>query len=227
MDVQIHPCWKNILSDQFEMPYFKNIRKTLLNDKKEGITIYPKGKDIFRAYNSTPFNKVKIVLLGQDPYHGPGQAHGLSFSVPHGVAIPPSLKNIYRELSDDLAISVPQHGNLQSWADQGVLLLNAFLTVQAGQPGSHREIGWEQFTDTTITQLSKHREHLVFLLWGSFAQKKAKLIDTNKHLILQSPHPSPLSAYRGFFGNKHFSKANEYLKQHAIDGINWASLSTC
>ena len=222
MSIEIHESWKKVLSNEFEKPYFKDIKRFLIEEKKAGKVIFPKGPDIFNAYNYTPFTDVKAVILGQDPYHGVGQAHGLSFSVQHGVPIPPSLKNIYKELADDIdGFTIPNHGFLQSWAEQGVLLLNSALTVEAHQANSHQKIGWGHFTDASIKALSNQREHLVFLLWGSFAKTKIPLIDSSKHLILTAPHPSPLSAYRGFFGCQHFSKTNQYLMAHKKQPINW------
>jgi len=208
------------LSDQFGASYFAQLKEFLVEERSQ-FTIYPPGSKIFAAFDLTPFNKVKVVILGQDPYHGPGQAHGLCFSVPDGVDLPPSLQNIFKELNNDLGIPIPRKGNLQQWAMQGVLLLNATLTVRARQAGSHQNRGWEQFTDAAISRLSKERDHLVFLLWGNYAIAKEVLIDTNKHLTLKSPHPSPLSASRGFFGNKHFSRTNEYLRSHGIGEIDW------
>jgi uracil-DNA glycosylase len=216
----IHESWKTVLSDQFEASYFAQLKSFLLEEKQRN-TVYPPGGKIFSAFDLTPFNKVKVVILGQDPYHGPGQANGLCFSVANGMDKPPSLQNIFKELNSDLGIPVPQNGDLSKWAEQGVLLLNATLTVRARQAGSHQNRGWEQFTDATISRLSKQREHLVFLLWGNYAIAKEALIDTSKHLTLKSPHPSPFSANRGFFGNKHFSKTNAYLKSHGIEEIDW------
>lgn len=221
---QINPAieesWKKVLTGEFQKPYFPALKSFLLEEKKK-YTIYPPGPRIFAAFNHTPFQKVKVVILGQDPYHGPGQAHGLCFSVPVGVQQPPSLKNIFNELKSDLNIPIPKHGNLEKWADQGVLLLNATLTVRANQAGSHQKKGWETFTDRVINILSTEREHLVFLLWGNYAIQKSALIDTNKHLILKTVHPSPFSALRGFFGCRHFSKTNDYLQQNNIEPINW------
>lgn len=222
MDVKIEPSWKEVLKDEFSKPYFKQIVTHLKTEKAQGKTIFPAGSNIFHAFDATPFDLVKVVILGQDPYHGPGQAHGLSFSVQPGVPPPPSLVNIFKELHNDVGIPIPQHGYLEKWARQGVLLLNASLTVRAGEPMSHSKIGWERFTNTVIETVSKEKEHLVFMLWGRFAQEKAALIDGTKHLILRSAHPSPLSAKNGFFGNHHFSKANQYLMQHGIDPIDWA-----
>lgn len=219
--VQIEAGWKAQLEGEFRKAYFQSIRYFLKQEKEKGKIIYPPGTLIFNAYNLTPFNKVKIVILGQDPYHGPGQAHGLSFSVPVGIKPPPSLVNIFKEIKNDLGYNPPGHGNLENWAKQGVFLLNAMLTVEKDKPASHQNIGWQYFTDATISALSNHRENLVFLLWGAFAQQKSQLIDQKKHLVLMSPHPSPFSADRGFFGCKHFSKANAYLTQHKMEGINW------
>lgn len=219
-NVQIEEGWKQVLASEFQSEYFAKLKDFLVQQKAK-YRIYPPGNLIFNAFNTTPFSKVKVVIIGQDPYHGPGQAHGLCFSVPEGIDIPPSLRNIYKELADDVDIVPPKHGNLSKWAEQGVLLLNATLSVQAGRAGSHQGKGWEQFTDSAIKAVSEHREHVVFLLWGAFAQKKAVLIDSSKHLILKSVHPSPLSAHRGFFGNKHFSKTNKYLVEHGMEPINW------
>lgn len=216
----IDESWKEILTDQFSAPYFAEL-KAFLVEEKQKYPIYPPGSQIFNAFNFTPFNKVKVVILGQDPYHGPSQAHGLCFSVPEGVQPPPSLKNIFKEIHDDLGVPVPQHGNLENWTRQGVLLLNATLTVRARQAGSHQNKGWEQFTDAAIKKLSEKREHLVFLLWGNYAIAKRELIDSSRHLILTSPHPSPFSVHRGFFGNRHFSKTNAFLKEHGIGEIDW------
>ncbi|HDP54958.1 MAG TPA: uracil-DNA glycosylase [Bacteroidetes bacterium] len=217
----IDPKWKVALKEEFTKEYFYRLKEFLVEEKKQG-AIYPKGGLIFNAFNQTPFDKVKVVILGQDPYHGPNQAHGLSFSVPKGVKIPPSLVNIYKEISADLGLPFPTHGNLEKWAKQGVLLLNATLTVRAGQAGSHQNKGWEQFTDAAITKLSKQKQGLVFMLWGSYAQAKAKLIDVQKHFILMAPHPSPLSAHRGFLGCKHFSKTNKILNSNNLTPIDWS-----
>ena len=217
---EIESSWKKLLIDEFNQDYFINLKKFLLEEKQNNI-IYPKGSDIFNAFNFTPFNKLKLVILGQDPYHGEGQAHGLCFSVPHGIKIPPSLVNIYKEMESDLGIKSPQHGNLEKWAKQGVFLLNATLTVRKNQAGSHQNKGWEIFTDRGISLISEKSENIVFLLWGSYAQKKSTLIDAKKHLILKSVHPSPLSAYRGFFGCKHFSKSNDFLISKNIEPIDW------
>lgn len=222
MNVKIEPSWKAVLEGEFKKPYFKQIADHLKTEKGQGKTIFPPGSLIFHAFDATPFRQVKVVILGQDPYHGPGQAHGLSFSVQKGVPPPPSLVNIYKELHEDVGIPIPQHGHLEKWARQGVLLLNASLTVRAGEPMSHSKIGWHLFTDTVITTVSAEREHVVFMLWGKFAQEKKALIDGRKHLVLTSAHPSPLSAKNGFFGNHHFSKANDYLAKHGLDPIDWA-----
>ena len=217
---QIEESWKAILSDEFKKDYFLRLKQFLLDEKKRN-TIHPNGEDIFNAFNYTPFTKVKVVILGQDPYHGNGQAHGLSFSVPDGVKQPPSLKNIFKELAEDLQIPIAQTGNLTSWAKQGILLLNATLTVRSKEAGSHQKKGWERFTDAVIEKISTERKGIVFLLWGKFAQNKAKLIDKQKHHILTSPHPSPFSAYSGFFGCKHFSKTNIILKEKGLSKIDW------
>jgi len=219
-NVQIEESWKGVLHNEFAQPYFQSIATFLRKAKAEGKTIYPPGPDIFNAFNTTPFHEVKAVILGQDPYHNPGEAMGLCFSVPKGVRVPPSLKRIFVELHDDLGLAVPAHGDLTHWAENGVFLLNAMLTVEKNRPGSHRNIGWQNFTDAVIRRLSDQRDHLVFLLWGNFAKKKKSLIDTNRHLVLESPHPSPLAG-NGFFGNHHFSQANEYLKSHDKEPIDW------
>jgi len=216
----IEESWKTELAQEFSTPYFSALKDFLIEEKKR-YTVYPPGAEIFNAFNFTPFNKVKVVILGQDPYHGIGQAHGLCFSVPEGVEIPPSLQNIFKEIHSDLKIPFPTHGNLESWAKQGVLLLNATLTVRAHQAGSHQRKGWEQFTDAAINKLAGKRNNLVFLLWGNYAIAKRNLIDQSKHLILTSPHPSPLSASRGFFGNRHFSLTNEYLMKNGLTPIDW------
>ena len=220
MNVQIEESWKKQLQAEFEKDYFIKLTDFVRNEYAS-TQIYPPGKLIFNAFNLCPFDKAKVVIIGQDPYHGPGQAHGLCFSVNDGVAFPPSLKNIFKEIQDDLGIPVPESGNLTRWANQGVLLLNATLTVRAHQAGSHQKKGWEEFTDAAIRALAEQREHLVFILWGSYAQKKGAFIDRNKHLVLASAHPSPLSAYNGFFGNKHFSRANEYLIAHGEEPVCW------
>lgn len=212
----------NYLGGEFDKPYMKELRAFLVAEKKAGKTIYPPANLWFNALNSTPFDQVKVVILGQDPYHGPGQAHGLCFSVLPGQKFPPSLNNIFKEIQDDLGIEPPNHGCLQHWAEQGVLLLNATLTVEKNQAGSHQGKGWEEFTDQVIDHLNREREGLVFILWGSYAQKKGRYIDPKRHLVLKSPHPSPLSSYRGFFGCKHFSKTNEYLRAQGQPEIDWA-----
>lgn len=213
MDVQIHPSRKAILHDEFTKPYFSVIKEQLLKDKKNNITIYPPWPFIFNAFNLTPFDELKVVILGQDPYHGPGQAHGLAFSVPDWVKQPPSLQNIFKEIHNDLWIPIPSSGNLERRARQWVFLLNAMLTVRAGNPASHQDIGWQQFTDAVIKMLSEKKTWLMFLLWWSFAQSKENLIDQTKHTILKAPHPSPFSVHKGFFGCKHFSKVNEMLRR--------------
>lgn len=220
MHVQIEPSWKKALTDEFQQPYFKELAETVRTAYLNR-TVYPVPQSVFNAFNLCPFDKVKVVIIGQDPYHGPGQAHGLAFSVPSDVTIPPSLRNIYKEIQNDLGVTVPDHGNLERWATQGVLLLNATLTVEHGQAGSHQGIGWELFTDAVIRTVSDQKEHVVFLLWGRYAQTKRELIDTETHLVLEAPHPSPLSAHSGFFGCKHFSQANEYLKKHHKEPIAW------
>ena len=220
MDIKIESSWKEHLKQEFEKPYFTD----LINFVKAEYTtqtIYPPGKLIFNAFEKCSFDKVKVVILGQDPYHEPGQAHGLCFSVPDGVSLPPSLQNIYKEIKNDLDIPISKSGNLEPWAEQGVFLLNATLTVRAHQAGSHQAKGWETFTDNVIKLLSNSGNHLVFLLWGAYAQRKGELINANKHLVLSSVHPSPLSAYRGFFGNHQFSKTNEYLVSIGKEPINW------
>ncbi len=220
MNVQIEDSWKKHLAPEFEADYFSRLTN-FVRDEYARYTVYPPGKLIFNAFNSCPFDKVKVVIIGQDPYHEPGQAHGLCFSVNDGVPFPPSLQNIFKEIASDLGTPSPKSGNLTRWTEQGVLLMNATLTVRAHQAGSHQNKGWETFTDAAIRHLAEEREHLVFILWGSYAQKKGAMIDRNKHLILSSAHPSPLSAYRGFFGNGHFSKTNKYLLEHGIEPINW------
>jgi uracil-DNA glycosylase len=210
-----------MLRGEFEKDYMFSLKKFLIQEKSKGRIIYPKGSEYFNAFNYTPFDKVKVVILGQDPYHGEGQAHGLCFSVPLGVAPPPSLKNIFKEIYNDLGIKTPDYGCLISWALEGVLLLNSVLTVEKGLPASHRGKGWELFTDKVINLLNEKRRNIVFLLWGSYAQEKGKFIDTSKHMVLKSPHPSPLSASRGFLGNRHFSKTNDYLEKNGILPVNW------
>lgn len=222
MNVSIEASWKEVLQEEFKKPYFKQIADHLKIEKAQGKTIYPPGPLIFNAFEKTPIDGVKVVILGQDPYHGPKQAHGLSFSVQKGVSPPPSLINIFKELHEDVGAPIPQHGNLEKWAEQGVLLLNASLTVRAQEPMSHSKIGWEKFTNTVIEKVSAYKKHVVFLLWGRFAQEKEALIDGKKHFILKSAHPSPLSAKNGFFGCRHFSKTNNYLVKQGLDPIDWA-----
>jgi uracil-DNA glycosylase len=217
---QIEESWKEVLAPEFNKSYFLEM-KEFLTEEKSKYTVYPPGSQIFNAFQLTPFHQVKVVILGQDPYHGAGQAHGLCFSVPPGVAPPPSLVNIFREIEKDLGIPVPRGGNLEKWARQGVLLLNATLTVRANQAGSHQKRGWENFTHAVISQLSEKRVGVIFLLWGKFAQDKESLIDTNRHYILKAAHPSPFSAYNGFFGCRHFSKTNEILRRHNLEEIDW------
>lgn len=220
IEAKIEASWKEVLGDEFNQPYFHQLKDFLVSEREKH-TIYPPGSLIFNAFEKTPFDKVKVVLLGQDPYHGPGQAHGLCFSVPAGIPQPPSLVNIFKEIASDLRIPVPTHGNLEKWAEQGVLLLNATLTVRANQAGSHQNKGWEQFTDKVIKILSEKKTGLIFLLWGRYAQAKEAIIDTSRHHILKAPHPSPLSAYAGFFGCKHFSKTNELLREQLLTEIDW------
>lgn len=220
MDVKIDASWKNVLKDEFEKDYFIQLVNFVKNEYRNH-TIYPPGSKIFNAFNHCPFDKLKVVILGQDPYHGPNQAHGLCFSVNDGVAFPPSLINIFKEILNDTGSPIPKSGNLERWADQGILLLNATLTVQAHQAGSHQRKGWEQFTDAVINTIALEKENIVFLLWGAYAQKKAAFVNRDKHLILESVHPSPLSASRGFFGNHHFSRANQYLTEHNKTPITW------
>lgn len=219
-DVQIEESWKQVLKSEFEKPYFQTLREFVRSEYATGL-IFPPAKRIFSAFDHCPFDKVKVVILGQDPYHGKGQANGLCFSVAPGIQLPPSLQNIFKEIHADLGKPIPKTGDLTRWAEQGVLLLNATLTVRENVAGSHQNKGWEIFTDSVIQILSTQKSHLVFLLWGSFAQKKGQIIDASKHLILQSPHPSPLSAHRGFFGNHHFSKTNEYLSSNGSSAIDW------
>lgn len=222
MEVKIEESWKNVLKEEFTKPYFQQIVAHLKTEKATKAIIYPPGSLIFNAFTCTPFNKVKVVILGQDPYHGPQQAMGLSFSVPDGVPHPPSLQNIFKELQTDVGMPIPATGNLINWAKQGVLLLNAVLTVRANEAASHSKIGWMNFTDAVIRKLSDEKKGLVFLLWGRFAQEKQILIDETKHTILKAAHPSPLSAYNGFFGCKHFSRTNEVLMKQGIEPINWS-----
>lgn len=226
MDVKIESSWNEVLKSEFTKSYFLEIVTFLKIEKNAGKIIYPPGPLIFNAFNHTPFNKVKVVILGQDPYHNPGQAHGLSFSVPAGIKPPPSLVNIFKEIQKDLGIAMPEgYGNLTRWADQGVLLLNAILTVRANEPASHAKIGWMNFTDTVITKISDEKKGIIFLLWGKFAQEKQILIDETKHFVLKAAHPSPFSADKGFFGCKHFSKTNELLTDQSLTPINWKLLS--
>lgn len=220
VEVKIEPGWKAHLEAEFSKPYFESLANFVKNEYQTQ-TVYPKGSELFNAFHFCPFNEVKVVILGQDPYHGPGQAHGLCFSVCDGVPFPPSLRNIFKEIQQDMGVPIPLSGNLTRWAKQGVLLLNATLTVRAHLAGSHQKKGWETFTDQVIRTVSEQHQHVVFLLWGAYAQKKVELIDAEKHLVLQSVHPSPLSASRGFFGNHHFSKANEYLQQYGKTPIVW------
>lgn len=220
MTVQIEPSWKHQLSDEFEKPYFKQLTD-FVRSEYQSKRVYPPPKKIFSAFDYAPFDEVKVVILGQDPYHGPNQANGLCFSVSDDIKVPPSLQNIYKELEADLGIPIRQSGNLEPWAKQGVFLLNATLTVVASNAGSHQKKGWEEFTDAVIKKLSDEKEHLVFILWGAYAQKKGEVIDPVKHLIIKSPHPSPFSAHSGFFGSKPFSKTNEYLNKYQIEPIAW------
>lgn len=222
MPIKLESSWFAVLKDEFDKDYFKNLKQFLVEKKKRGTLVYPKSEDIFRAFELTHFNNVKVVILGQDPYHGENQAHGLSFSVKKGIKTPPSLQNMYKELSEDIeGFTTPNHGDLTHWAQQGVLLLNATLTVSAGKPGSHQKQGWENFTDTIIKTISDKKENVIFILWGKFAQAKVNLIDENKHFIIQSPHPSPFSAHSGFFGSKPFSKTNKILQDLGKQPINW------
>lgn len=222
--IDLHSSWLDHLAGEFELPYMQQLKAFLLAEKQQGKVIYPASKNIFNALNSTPLDQVKVVILGQDPYHGPNQAHGLCFSVQHGVPTPPSLQNMYKELQRDLGIPIPSHGCLQSWANQGVLLLNATLTVEQARAGAHQGRGWEIFTDRAVKLVSDQCNGVVFLLWGSYAQKKAAFLDARKHLILKAPHPSPLSAYRGFIGCGHFSQANEYLQRMSKSPVDWRVL---
>lgn len=220
-EVKIAESWKQPLREEFQKAYFDEIVMFLKAERLTGKTIYPPGPLIFNAFDKTPFDDVRVVILGQDPYHGPGQAHGLCFSVQDGVKPPPSLVNIYKELNKDLGMPIPQTGNLTPWAENGVLLLNAFLTVRANEPASHSKIGWENFTDAVIRKVSQQKENVVFMLWGKFAQDKQVLIDETKHLVLKAAHPSPFSADKGFFGCRHFSKANDYLVRNNREPVNW------
>ena len=220
MSVKIHDSWKVALKEEFDKPYFRGIKSFLVDEKKAGKSIYPPGSLIFKAFDSTPFDEVKVVILGQDPYHNPGQAMGLSFSVPQGVRVPPSLKNIYKEMNQDVGTTIPDHGDLTSWTQQGVLLLNAMLTVEHKKAGSHKKIGWQVFTNAVIKTISDKKEGVIFLLWGNFAKGKKELIDEMKHYVLESAHPSPLAG-GAFFGNHHFSKTNELLKEQGKTEIDW------
>lgn len=221
MSIRIENSWKEVLAAEFEKDYFKRLTAFVREEYSGTTPIYPPARLIFNAFDHCPFDKVKVVILGQDPYHGAGQANGLCFSVNKGIAFPPSLMNIFKEIENDLGTPIPHDGDLTRWSDQGVLLLNATLTVRASQAGSHQRRGWEEFTDSAIRELATRRENIVFILWGSYAQKKGAFIDRDRHLVLASPHPSPLSAYQGFFGNKHFSRANEYLAEHGKEKIIW------
>jgi len=217
---QIEESWKKVLTGEFQQEYFRELKNFLVEERRQ-YRVYPPGSKIFAAFDFTPFTSVKVVLLGQDPYHGQGQAQGLCFSVPRGIPKPPSLVNIFKELHDDLGLAIPPHGNLEEWARQGVLLLNATLTVRANQAGSHQHKGWEQFTDAAIRALAEQRENLVFMLWGNYAQAKAALVDGHKHCILKAPHPSPFSANQGFFGCRHFSRANDFLVRAGKEPVDW------
>lgn len=218
--VKMEAGWKEVLQDEFEKPYFLSLKQFLISEKQQGKKIFPPGSQIFSAFDHTPFDRIKVVILGQDPYHGDGQAHGLCFSVNTGIPLPPSLRNIFKELEQDVGCKPPASGNLTAWANQGVLLLNATLTVEAGKAGSHQNKGWEQFTDKVIQTVSERKSHLVFMLWGNYARSKAALISAHKHLILEAAHPSPL-ARGAFFGCRHFSKANSYLEEHGKKPVNW------
>lgn len=220
MDVKIEPSWKYLMEQEFKKDYFQSLVAFIKQEYQSG-KVYPPGSQIFRAFDFCPVDQVKVVVIGQDPYHGDGQANGLCFSVAEGVPMPPSLLNIFKELKNDLGKEIPPHGSLERWAKQGVLLLNATLTVKAKQPGSHQNKGWEQFTDAVIKELSNQKEKLIFILWGAYAQKKGEVIDTNRHFIISSPHPSPFAAHRGFFGSKPFSKTNTFLQQLGKQTIDW------
>ncbi|HEY8191433.1 MAG TPA: uracil-DNA glycosylase [Alphaproteobacteria bacterium] len=222
--VKLDPGWMNVIGGEFDQPYMKALKEFLQQEKTTGHIVYPKGDDIFNALNITPFDKVEVVILGQDPYHGADQAHGLAFSVRAGIKPPPSLVNIYKEIQSEFGVEMPRKGDLTGWARQGVLLLNATLTVQAERAGSHQGRGWEQFTDAVIRALNDRGDHIVFMLWGSYAQKKGAFIDRKEHLVLEAPHPSPLSAHRGFLGCGHFKKANDYLAQHGRKPIDWTAV---
>jgi uracil-DNA glycosylase len=221
-EIRLEPGWLERLCDQFSQPHMQQLKAFLRSEKLAGKTIYPRGSEFFAAFDHTPVDRVKIVILGQDPYHGPGQAHGLCFSVRPGVALPPSLINIYRELEEDLGLAMPAHGCLTAWADRGVLLLNSVLSVERGQAASHQGRGWEQFTDRAIEVVNRDCEHVVFMLWGAYAQRKGAVIDEHRHCVLRAPHPSPLSAHRGFFGCRHFSKANAYLESVGRGAVDWS-----
>lgn len=220
MNIRLEPTWKKTLEEEFEKSYFEKLSSFVHEEYTKGVT-YPQPKDVFRAFDLCPFNKVKVVILGQDPYHGVKQANGLCFAVHEGIALPPSLQNIFKEIESDLGLKPEKNGDLSRWAEQGVLLLNATLTVRAASPGSHQKRGWEEFTDAAIKKLSDEREHLVFILWGNYAKNKGTVINREKHLVLESAHPSPFSAYNGFFGCKHFSKANKYLEDHGLVEVDW------
>ena len=219
--IKLNSEWLEVLSDEFDKEYIKNLKQFILQQKSSGQTVFPHSSNIFNALDSTPISRVKVVILGQDPYHGPNQAHGLCFSVNKEIKIPPSLRNIYKELNQDIGFVIPEHGNLQSWANQGVLLLNSVLTVNQAQAGSHQGQGWETFTDRVIAELNKRHQHIVYMLWGAYAQKKGVNIDKNNNLVLKSVHPSPLSAHRGFIGCNHFSQCNNYLAANNKAAINW------
>ena len=221
MQVNIEESWKKVLGDEFEKTYFKDLQTTIREAYRGSTHVFPPQEMVFNAFEFCPFDKVQVVILGQDPYHGAGQAHGLCFSVQDGMRTPPSLRNMYKEIKDDIGTSISENGNLEKWAKQGVLLLNAILTVEAGKAGSHQDIGWEQFTDAVIQKISDEKEHVVFLLWGKYAQEKGAVIDTSKHLVLKAPHPSPFSAHTGFLGCKHFSQTNKYLMQDNQKPIKW------
>jgi uracil-DNA glycosylase len=220
--IKLHPSWLDRIGGEFDEPYMAELKRFLVAEREGGKRIFPKGSEWFRALDLTPLDQVRVVILGQDPYHGPGQAHGLCFSVPPNVRPPPSLVNIYKELASDLGITPARHGFLEHWAKQGVLLLNSVLTVEMGRAASHRDRGWERFTDAVIREVNAKDEPVVFMLWGSYAQKKAAFVDTSKHLVLKAPHPSPLSAHNGFFGCRHFSKANAFLESRGAPTIDWA-----
>lgn len=222
--IKLDQDWLNVVGDEFHQPYMTKLKEFLQQEKAAGRIIYPKGAEIFNALNTTPFDQIKVVILGQDPYHGPNQAHGLSFSVRKGVPLPPSLMNIYKEIEQEFNIKMPRTGDLTSWAKQGVLLLNATLTVQQANAGSHQRKGWEEFTDAVIRAVNEKHQHVVYMLWGSYAQKKGAFVDHTHNLVLQAPHPSPLSAHRGFLGCGHFKKANEYLEKHGREPIVWNQL---